>query len=156
MLFRQNSPKYTHFANWVSDGNPPIDIPNFMKIHPKGRHIYVYHYILSNPTGCRYYVFTWWGRICPDEIRAMSDKSSTRWTYWRHTREILMVNIKFCFNWYIILQNRIYVQLIMTTPVPVSCVSSWRTMVSCQQGNLQSKWNRPSMKWCEEEMMCVV
>ncbi len=30
-----NTPNFANWVHWVSDRNPPIDIPNFMKIHPK-------------------------------------------------------------------------------------------------------------------------
>ncbi len=31
----QNTPNFANWVHWVSDRNPPIDIPNFMKIQPK-------------------------------------------------------------------------------------------------------------------------
>ena len=46
VLFWQNSqitPNFANWAHWVSDGNPPIDIPNFMKVHPKRLDTSIYY-----------------------------------------------------------------------------------------------------------------
>ena len=44
VLFTIICPKYTqsNLGSFVSDENPTIAIPNFVKKRPKGRHIYVY------------------------------------------------------------------------------------------------------------------
>ncbi len=35
--FSKNTPNFANWAHWISDGlpPPPINIPNFMKLHPK-------------------------------------------------------------------------------------------------------------------------
>ena len=52
VLFTIICSKYTQFLNlgsFVSDENPPIAIPNFVKSTPKGRHKYIYQVSVRTP-----------------------------------------------------------------------------------------------------------